>query len=292
MSKGLRIETDPLRPETMKIAEEQLRETPERVKEATEKLRELLHADRTIHYRDDDEFLLIFLRPCKFYPESALEFMRRIAEFKKNNSDILANLMPEDERDAFVGNDVVNILKDRDQKGRRVLIVNVGGIWDTKRVSADQLFRVFYLIHEAAILEPETQVNGVVVIMNFDGMGMKQVKELGPTFSRRLLSFIQDAMPVRLKEVHFINEPWIFNMVWQLFKPLVRTKLRGRMFFHKANMTSLHKHLDPKFLPTNYGGELPEMNYTSADWFPCVEIYLDHIQKWNSYGFVNNQVKQ
>lgn len=65
------VETWPLKPETVKIAEEELRETPERVAEATQKLRELLQADKTLHYRDDDEFLLIFLRPCKFYPESA-----------------------------------------------------------------------------------------------------------------------------------------------------------------------------------------------------------------------------
>lgn len=56
-----------------------------------------------------------------------------------------------------------------------------------------------------------------------------QVTELNITFSRRLLTFIQDAMPVRLKEVHMINEPWIFKIVWQLFKPLVRAKLRSRV---------------------------------------------------------------
>lgn len=37
------------------------------------------------------------------------------------------------------------------------------------------MLRLFYLIHEAALLEEETQVNGVVVIMDFDGLGMTQV---------------------------------------------------------------------------------------------------------------------
>lgn len=43
-------------------------------------------------------------------------------------------------------------------------------------MTTDQLFRMFYLIHEAALLEEETQVNGVVVIMDYDGLGMKQVR--------------------------------------------------------------------------------------------------------------------
>lgn len=53
--------------------------------------------------------------------------MRRIAEFKRDNAALLDNLMPEDEKEAFLNHKVVNVLKGRDQKGRRVLIVNVGG---------------------------------------------------------------------------------------------------------------------------------------------------------------------
>lgn len=125
--------------------------------------------------------------------------MKRVAEFKEKNADILKDLMPADEEDAFLNHDVVNILKNRDHKGRRVLIVNIGGeifkllsnsvilkdlfltivlylgTWDTKKVNSSQLFRLFYLIHELAFLEPETQVNGVVVIMNFENMSMSQV---------------------------------------------------------------------------------------------------------------------
>lgn len=37
--------------------------------------------------------------------------------------------------------------------------------------------------------------------MDFDGLSMKQIMGLSPSFSMRLLSFIQDAMPLRLKEV-------------------------------------------------------------------------------------------
>lgn len=53
--------------------------------------------------------------------------MKRIAEFKNKQSQYLENLMPEDERDAFMNYDVVNVLTNRDQDGRRVMIVNVGG---------------------------------------------------------------------------------------------------------------------------------------------------------------------
>lgn len=66
------IEQGPLSPESVVLAREELRETPERKAEAILKLRELLHENKDLFYRDDDDFLVTFLRPCKFYPESAI----------------------------------------------------------------------------------------------------------------------------------------------------------------------------------------------------------------------------
>lgn len=69
------LETGPISEETRKIAEAELRETPEVVQKALAELRELIKNDKTIRYGDDDEFLTIFLRPCKWYPQSAYQLV-------------------------------------------------------------------------------------------------------------------------------------------------------------------------------------------------------------------------
>ncbi|XP_041980387.1 retinaldehyde-binding protein 1 [Aricia agestis] len=275
-----------LSPESKEIAEKELRETPERVKEALEKLRELLKENTDLYFGDDDETLTIFLRPCKWYPESAIALMRRVAEFKRDNASLINGLLPEHEMTAFLEHKVVNVLKGRDHKGRRVLMVNVGGSWNTKKVNADQLFRLFYLIHEAAMLEPESQVRGTVVVMDFHDMGWSQTMALSPAFSKRLLTFIQDAMPLRLKEVHFVKQPRIFSVVWKMFSPFIREKLRARIFFHGSDMESFHKHMAPSHLPADYGGQLDAIDYSGAQWYPVINEILPHINNWNSYGFV------
>lgn len=71
------LDRSPLSEETKKIAEEELRETPEVVKKALEELRELLENDQSIYFATDDETLIIFLRPCKFYAKSAYELVSR-----------------------------------------------------------------------------------------------------------------------------------------------------------------------------------------------------------------------
>jgi hypothetical protein len=56
--------------------------------------------------------------------------MRRVADFKLKNASILDNLMPADEEKSFLENKVVNVLVDRDQKGRRILVTYNGGKYD------------------------------------------------------------------------------------------------------------------------------------------------------------------
>lgn len=283
------INDGPLDAETKAVAEKELRETEENVKSALVALRKLLEEDKTLYFGNDDHILIIFLRPCKFYPESAYALMKRVAAFKEENAALVENLMPADEKAAFLENNVVNVMKDLDHKRRRILIVNAGQSWDPARVSADQMFRLFYLIHEAAMIEQETQVRGVVVVMDFDGLSMKQVMGLTVSFSMRLLTFIQDAMPLRLKEVHMVKQPFIFNLVWRMFKPFIREKLKSRMFFHGSKMSSLHKHIPPTHLPKNYDGELPLIDYTGSDWYPTFIKYEDRIREWNSFGYRKNE---
>lgn len=74
---ALHVQKDPPTTETQEIAERELREFPEVVQESLVKLREIVNNDKDIYFKDDDETLTIFLRPCKWYPESAHELVSK-----------------------------------------------------------------------------------------------------------------------------------------------------------------------------------------------------------------------
>lgn len=77
--RGIKIERGiEITPRCKEVAERELRETPERVREALERLRELLKDNKDLYFGEDDEILTIFLRPCKWYPESALALVSYI----------------------------------------------------------------------------------------------------------------------------------------------------------------------------------------------------------------------
>lgn len=285
MAVQVKLETGPLDELSLKVAEEELRETPERVAESLAELRQLLADDPTLRFDTSDDFLIMHLRPVKFYPKSAYALFKRIADFRKSQADILKDVSPKAEEDAFLNTKVLNVLVDRDQHRRRILTMNIGEVWEPSKLNTDHFFRVLYLIHFGAMMEPITQVHGSVIIMDFTNLGLKQAKAFTPAFSFRLLTFIQKAMPLRLKAIHIVFQPFIFKIVWAMFKPLIEEKLNKRIFFHGKDLKSLHKHIDPACLPAVYGGEKGEINYGSADWYSIFIQHEEKVKEWHSYGY-------
>lgn len=77
----------------------------------------------------------------------------------------------------------------------------------------------------------------------------------------------QDSMPLRIKNIHIVNQPYIFNVVFALFKPFLREKLRSRIIFHGTDRNSLHQYMNPKYLPECYGGTVEIPRVTGPQWY-------------------------
>lgn len=69
------LDTSPLSAESTKIAEIELNETPERVEASIAELKRLLHDNPDLYFAEDERILKIFLRPCHYYPESAIKLV-------------------------------------------------------------------------------------------------------------------------------------------------------------------------------------------------------------------------
>lgn len=68
-------------------------------------------------------------------------------------------------------------------------------------------------------------------------------------------------MPIRTEAIHIVNQSLAFDVIYQMFKPILSERMKERLFIHGSNMKSLHKHIEPNYLPEKYGGVLPEYDY-------------------------------
>lgn len=56
-------------------------------------------------------------------------------------------------------------------------------------------------------------------------------------------------------------------MVFALFKPFLKEKLKSRIIFHGTDRKSLHKYMSPKCLPECYGGTLDLPRVGGPQWY-------------------------
>lgn len=157
--------------------------------------------------------------------------------------------------------------------------------WKHKQVTLDEVFKGAVIFLEAAMLEPETQINGAVVIFDMDGLSLQQTWQFTPPFAKRIVDWLQDSVPLRIKAIHIVNQPKIFNIVFALFKPFLREKLRSRIIFHGTDRESLHKYMSPKVLPACYGGILELPRIDGDQWYQLLVMCDAEYEAINSYGY-------
>ncbi|XP_003427228.1 clavesin-2 isoform X2 [Nasonia vitripennis] len=271
--------------EIQEVAKKELRETPDIVKQGVTELRELLKAEPDLKCPlENDAWLVRFLRPCKYYPDSALKLVRNYYSFKQKHSNVYESLKPSNEGNIFAHN-ILTVLPNRDQHGRRILIIELGKKWKHNEVTLDEVFKGCVLYLEAAMLEPTSQIAGAIVIFDMDGLSLQQTMQFTPPFAKRIVDWLQDAVPLRIKNIHIVNQPYIFNMVFALFKPFLREKLKSRIIFHGKDRKSLHKYISPKSLPECYGGNLQIPRVTGKQWLELLMMCDKEFDAINSYGY-------
>jgi len=81
MVNEVELEVGPLTPDLQEKAKNELRETPELVRTSTDELRAALLKEKNLYWGDSDEVLLRYLRPVKFYPDSALALVSDFLNF-------------------------------------------------------------------------------------------------------------------------------------------------------------------------------------------------------------------
>ncbi|KAK7793492.1 hypothetical protein R5R35_010162 [Gryllus longicercus] len=246
--------------DVLEYAHRHLGETPEKRDAAVAELRDMVYERGDVApHRLDDAYLLRYLRARTFQVEKAYRLLCRYYSFKDEHPQMHMNVNLDNLH--CVGDDnIIHVLPYRENTGRRILIYKMGN-WNPSKYGMEELFKASLAVLELAILEPRAQVLGGVCIFDLGGLSLQHAWHVTPAVADRVLQLMGGSIPIRTHAIHIVNQSWIFDTIFAIFKPLLDERMRGKIHFHGSDMESLHRHVEPKFLPEAYGGTRPEWNY-------------------------------
>ncbi|XP_055489976.1 clavesin-1-like isoform X2 [Leucoraja erinacea] len=217
-----------LRAETIEKSRLELNENADALHQDIQQVRDMIITRPDIGFlRTDDAFILRFLRARKFNHFETFKLLAQYFQYRQQNLDMFKNFKADDLgikralMDGFPG-----VLQQTDHYGRKILVLFAAN-WDQSRNTFVDILRAILLSLEILIEDPELQINGFVLIIDWSNFTFKQASKLTPTILRLAIEGLQ-------------------------------------IFLHGNNLNSLHQLIHPEYLPSEFGGTLPP--YDMGTW--------------------------
>ncbi|XP_058474255.1 clavesin-1-like isoform X2 [Solea solea] len=231
--------------DTTEKARLELNENPDTLHHDIQLVRDMIVTRPDIGFlRTDDDFILRFLRARKFDQMETFRLLAQYFQFRQQNLDMFQSFKVDDPgikralMDGFPG-----VLESPDQHGRKILLLFASN-WDQSRNSFTDILRAILLSLEVLIENPELQINGFILIIDWSNFSFKQASKLTPNILRLAIEGLQDSFPARFGGIHFVNQPWYIHAMFTIIKPFLKDKTRKRLIL-------------PDCLPSEFGGTLP-----------------------------------
>ncbi|XP_073948103.1 alpha-tocopherol transfer protein-like [Choristoneura fumiferana] len=229
----------------------------------------------------DDQRLLNFLRGCSYSLEKTkrkldMYFTMRAAcpEFFMNrdiNRPELKELLYKAQGAPLPG---------LTPNGRRVTVCR--GL--DKNLDTHQLvdaFKLAMMIGDVRLKEEIEGVGGDVYILDASIVSPSHLSRLSPSAIKKFLICVQEAYPVKLKQVHVVNASPIIDTVINFVRPFLKEKIRNRIFCH-TDISTIYEHIPKEMLPDEYGGNGGSLDDINKAWIVKLQEYTEWFKSQES----------
>ncbi|ALC40451.1 CG12926 [Drosophila busckii] len=274
----------PLSAELALKAQQELGEVPERIEEDINMLRAWISKQPHLSARQDAQFLVAFLRGCKYSIEKT--------KHKLDNFYAMRGAVPELYKNRFVGEKQLAIFKTgcllRLPKpltidGPRIHISRYAQ-YDAAKYSIAEVMQVNTMLGEIQIREDDNaMVSGFVEIIDMKGVTAGHMFQFDVVLIKKLAVLGDKALPYRPKGFHFINAPATAETAMSIAKSLMSEKIRKRFHIH-SKLDTLYEYVPKECLPAEYGGTNGCIQDVIDTWTQKLESYTQFFEQDVAYG--------
>ncbi|XP_037813921.1 alpha-tocopherol transfer protein-like [Lucilia sericata] len=276
----------PLPPCLQKVAIEELNEDPSRIEADLQTLKTWIEQQPHLKARTDDQFLVAFLRGCKYSLEKTKSKIDKYYMLRSKYPEMFA-LRDVDEvkiREILKLGFGVVLPTPLNETGPRIMLVR-NGIYDPNKYDFMDIMRVGQAFNEILMWEDDYAiVNGFVHIADLKDWTKEHFFQATPSAMKKITVYSEEAMPLRPKASHVINAPSIFESLFNIFKPMMSEKQLNRMTIYGSNIEKMYEKIPLKYLPKEYGGENGSIPEILAEWEQKFLSYRDYFKEDAKYG--------
>ncbi|KAH8245726.1 hypothetical protein KR038_001220 [Drosophila bunnanda] len=145
--------------------------------------------------------------------------------------------------------------------------------------------KVFFMMADCrfAVEDKERLSDGEIPIFDMAGYTLRHLTKTALGALRVYMKFVQEAHPVRLKEIHVLNCPSFVDKVMAVVKPFIKSEVFKLIHFHLPGAETPFRHFPRSMLPEEYGGEAGKMADLKAQWMQLLKEQRDYLmdpQNW------------
>ncbi|XP_068141236.1 alpha-tocopherol transfer protein [Drosophila tropicalis] len=119
--------------------------------------------------------------------------------------------------------------------------------------------------------------DGEIPIFDMAGYTLRHLTKTVLGSLRVYMKFVQEAHPVRLKEIHVINCPSYLDKVLTVVKPFIKSEVFKLIHFHLPNADTPYKHFPQSMMPEEYGGNAGKMSDLKKQWMQLLKEQRDYL---------------
>nr|ATY51904.1 CTD6 [Heliconius melpomene] len=275
----------PLCPELEAKARAELNEDPQRIASDVQHIKDWLAKQPHLRARSDDQWIVGFLRGCKYSLERTKEKLDLYYSMRGLAPELFSAKPSNPMSKEIMNIGVYFVLpKSATPDAPRVAIIRPG-VYDPDKYKINDIFSVSILIQRILMKEDDNViVSGMRTILDLEGVTVAHYLQMTPAVMKRMAVLSQDASPMRMKGTHYINTPPGFETVFNTMKLLLNEKNRNRLYVHNKNYEEMYQSICKEELPVEYGGNGGTVNEIIEYWKNKIDHYSSWIEEDSKYG--------
>lgn len=151
---------------------------------------------------------------------------------------------------------------------------------DPGSFDAFEYFKMFFMISDVGYVIKEIGLTeGEIGIMDFNGFSFRHFLKIATNLStvRLYLRYVQEAVPFRIHQNHFVNCSPILTRIMSLIRPFIKKELFDVMHFHTSGYETLYEHVSRDILPLEYGGDAGKIDEFYEEWVRILDSHSEYL---------------